>query len=37
MEPTKPKEQKPLNDLSHSLTPFEPNQTLMAVIENTSS
>ena len=30
----KPKKQKkPLNDLSHSLTPFEPNQTLIAVIE----
>src|SRR6516162_790681 len=34
MEPSmrKPK-QKPLNDLSRSLTPFDPNQTLMAVIE----
>jgi hypothetical protein len=30
----KPKKQKkPLNDLSHSLTPFEPNHTLIAVIE----
>jgi transposase len=29
----KPKEQKPLDDLSHSLTPFEPNQTLIVVIE----
>jgi transposase len=34
MEPSmrKPK-QKPLNDLSRSLTPFDPNQMLMAVIE----
>jgi transposase len=31
----KPKQQqkKPLNDLSHSLTPFDPNHTLIAVIE----
>jgi hypothetical protein len=29
----KPKQQKPLNDLSRSLTPFYPNQTLIAVIE----
>ena len=30
----KPKKQKkPLNDLSRSLTPFEPNQTLTAVVE----
>src|SRR6516225_9864506 len=30
----KPKKQnKPLNDLSRSLTPFDPNQTLTAVIE----
>ena len=30
----KPKKQKkPLNDLSRSLTPFDPNQTLIAVIE----
>lgn len=29
----KPKQQKPLNDLSRSLTPFDPNQTLIAVIE----
>jgi len=29
----KPKEQKPLDDLSHSLTPFEANQTLIVVIE----
>src|SRR5262245_65962833 len=30
----KPKQQdKPLNDLSRSLTPFDPNQTLMVVIE----
>jgi transposase len=27
------KQKKPLNDLSRSLTPFDPNQTLMAVIE----
>jgi hypothetical protein len=37
MEPSmrKPKlqQKKPLNDLSHSLTPFDPNRTLMAVIE----
>jgi hypothetical protein len=38
MEPSmcKPK-QKPLNDLSRSLTPFDPNQTLIAVIDNASS
>ena len=30
----KPKQQqKPLNDLSRSLTPFDPNQTLICVIE----
>jgi transposase len=30
----KPKKQKkPLNDLSRSLTPFDPNQTLITVIE----
>jgi transposase len=30
----KPKpQQKPLNDLNRSLTPFEPNQVLIAVIE----
>jgi len=30
----KPKQQtKPLNDLSRSLTPFDPNQTLIAVLE----
>jgi hypothetical protein len=30
----KPKKQKkPLNDLTRSLTPFEPNQTLTAVVE----
>ena len=29
----KPKQQKPHNDLSRSLTPFNPNQTLIAVIE----
>ena len=33
----KPKKQKPLNDLSRSLTPFDPNQTLIAVIDNASS
>jgi transposase len=36
MEPPmrKPKKQpKPLNDLSHSLTPFDPNQMLTAVVE----
>jgi len=27
------KQQKPLNDLSRSLTPFDPNQTLTVVIE----
>jgi transposase len=27
------KQQKPLNDLSRSLTPFDPNQTLTAVVE----
>ena len=27
------KQQKPLNDLSRSLTPFDPNQTLNAVVE----
>src|SRR5262249_61753911 len=27
------KQKKPLNDLSRSLTPFDPNQTLTAVIE----
>ena len=29
----KPKKQKPLNDLTRSLTPFDPNQTLTVVIE----
>jgi transposase len=29
----KPKKQKPLNDLSRSLTPFDPNRTLIAVVE----
>ena len=29
----KPKQQKPLNDLSRSLTPFDPNHTLIAVVE----
>ena len=33
----KPKKQKPLNDLTRSLTPFDPNQTLTVVIENASS
>jgi transposase len=35
MEPSmrKPKQHKPLNDLSRSLTPFDPNQSLIAVIE----
>ena len=36
MEPSmrKPKQQaKPLNDLSRSLTPFDPNRTLICVIE----
>src|SRR5215831_19044506 len=27
------KQKKPLNDLSRSLTPFDPNQTLTAVVE----
>ena len=30
-------QQKPLNDLSRSLIPFDPNQTLTAVVENASS
>ena len=29
----KPKQQKPLNDMSRSLTPFDPNHTLIAVVE----
>jgi transposase len=29
----KPNEQKPLDDLSHSPTPFEPNETLISVVE----
>ena len=34
----KPKKRnKPLNDLSRSPTPFDPNRTLIAVIENASS
>ena len=34
----KPRKQKrPLNDLSRSLTSFEPNQTLTAVVDNASS
>src|SRR5262249_15151712 len=31
------KQQKPLNDLSRSLTPFDPNHTLIIVVENASS
>ena len=31
------KQQKPLNDLSRSLTPFDPNQTLIAVIDKAST
>ena len=31
------KQQKPLNDLSRSLTPFDPNQTLITVFDNASS
>ena len=31
------KQKKRLNDLSRSLTPFDPNQTLIVVIENASS
>jgi transposase len=36
MEPIdmrKPKKQKPLNDLSRSPTPFDPNRSLIGVIE----
>src|SRR5215510_7550041 len=33
MRKPKQQQQKPLNDLSRSLTPFDPNQTLIAVIE----
>jgi hypothetical protein len=35
MEPSmrKPKKQKPLNDLSRSFTSFDPNRTLISVIE----
>jgi len=33
----KPKKQKPLNDLSRSLTPLDVNHTLIAVIDNASS
>ena len=34
----KPKKQKkPLNDLSRSLTQFDPNQTLTVVVDKTSS
>jgi hypothetical protein len=33
----KPKKQKkPLNDLNRSLTPFDPNETLIGVVENAS-
>jgi hypothetical protein len=31
------KRHKPLNDLSRSLTPFDPNRTLIVVIDKTSS
>ena len=31
------KQKKPLNDLSRSLTPFDPNRTLIGVIDNASS
>jgi hypothetical protein len=31
------KQNKPLNDLSRSATPFDPNRTLIAVIDNASS
>ena len=31
------KHKKPLNDLSRSLTPFDPNHTLIAVIDKASS
>jgi hypothetical protein len=34
----KPKKQKkPLNDLNRSLIPFNPNQTLIGVVDNASS
>jgi hypothetical protein len=34
----KPKQpNKPLNDLSRCLTPFDPNQTLIGVVDNASS
>jgi hypothetical protein len=33
----KPKQHKPLNDLSRSLTPSEPNHTSIAVVDNASS
>ena len=34
----KPKKQKkPINDLARSLTPFDPNHTLIIVVENASS
>ena len=33
----KPKQQKPINDLSRSFTPFDPNHTLIAVIELSKS
>ena len=31
------KQNKPLHDLSRSATPFDPNRTLIAVIDNASS
>jgi hypothetical protein len=31
------KQQKPLNDLTRSLIPFDPNQTLTAVVDKTST
>jgi hypothetical protein len=37
VEPMEPPMRKPLDDLSRSLTPFDPSQTLTAVIENASS
>ena len=32
-KPKKQQKKNPLNDLSRSLTPFDPNQTISAVIE----
>ena len=37
MRKPKQQQQKPLNDLSRSLTPFDPNRTLIGVIENALS